>query len=205
MEEHREYVDSRKDDSPQIRKGAGARKAAKKPSFDLEPGKGGTLVADFNFGTIEGIMILNLSKETLDAIAQNSSGSTDNSDTEDEFDSDEPKVKGKRKHITTKTTKDADTGKKRKILPSVSRRVYYQLRGSETGEGQILPEPQPGHINFLNDQATRFVSLAYEVPYISGKVEFHGVKVSDKPLRTPESWDSFSWSAYEYARAARWR
>ncbi|KAH6986915.1 hypothetical protein EDB80DRAFT_731134 [Ilyonectria destructans] len=197
MEAHRQYVkQSSQGETPQGQKGTSAKRA-RAPSFDLQRCRGsyivqckpvsngwsehgdstftldvcrgtdGTLMADFQFGIIEGTMLLGLSDEELDDIAEAGShsdsssdcGSSDNDDEEVESDQ-EQKRKGKKRlaqAVSNEKARGEGRGAKRgKVMPSLSRWVYYRLRGRETGEGQILPDIESGHLDFINDRCARF-------------------------------------------------
>lgn len=164
-------------------------------------------------------MLLGLSEEVLDKMAEPESHSDsasdcgspddddDDDDEEEESDRDQ-KHKGKKrlaKAVSNEKAHGAGPGAKRgKMMPSLSRRVYYRLRGRETGEGQILPDIESGHLDFMSDRCAKFEGLADYFPYVGKNVEFRGFKVSDKPRKKPDDWDAFSYQAYEYARKARW-
>ncbi|RSL53514.1 hypothetical protein CEP54_010386 [Fusarium duplospermum] len=187
-------------------------------TMDICEGKGGTLMADYYFGIIKGAMLLSQNEETLDALTgagdDSDDGSGDVSDSEESDDDDEeeedddderPKTKKRMpKHIGASKKGAASASKRRKLTPSLARRVYYRLRGLETGEGQILPDSEPGHLDFIGDSCTKFVGLAYYFPYVGKNVEFRGYKVSDVPKRRAAGWDDFSWGSYESARRGRW-
>lgn len=185
-------------------------------TMDIREGKGGTLMADYDFGMIQGTMLLSQSEETLDALAGTGDDSDDcsddasNSEDEDDDDSDDEEKRARRKRrlakdVTASKKYAAPSSKRRKVTPSLARRVYYRLRGRETGEGEIIHEQEPGHLDFLNGNCATFVGLAYHFPYVGKNVEFRGYKVSDVPKRRAEEWDNFSFGAYEFARRNRWR
>ncbi|KAJ3469585.1 hypothetical protein MRS44_003650 [Fusarium solani] len=188
-------------------------------TMDICEGKNGTLVADYDFGIIQGTMLLSQSEETLDALTgagdDSDNGSDDGSDDgadSEEFDQDEEEEDDERPKTKKRLAKDigasikgtASASKRRKVTPSLARRVYYRLRGLETGEGEILPDPEPGLLDFISDSCATFVGLAYHFPYAGKNVEFRGYKVSDVPKRRAAGWDDFSWRAYESARRGRW-
>ncbi|KAM6540370.1 hypothetical protein FALCPG4_002088 [Fusarium falciforme] len=181
-------------------------------TMDIWEGKG-ALTADYHFGIIQGAMLLSQSEETLDALTgtgdDSDDGSDDGSDSEefdeDEEDDEKPKTKKRlAKGVSASKKGAAPASKRRKVTPSLARRVYYRLRGLETGEGEILPDSEPGHLDFLSDSCATFVGLAYHFPYVGKNVEFRGYKVSDVPKKRAAGWDDFSWRAYESARRSRW-
>ncbi|KAF5622681.1 uncharacterized protein FTJAE_10804 [Fusarium tjaetaba] len=228
MEAHEQYLSTLK--PPPASRG---RKA--KPSFDLEkcqgsyiikcdpvtdgwqhlnwhiltmnifPGKGNSLRANFDFGIITGAMFLSSDEEVLDDLV----GSENGSGTEDSDDSEVQKeTKKGRKRSMKKETKVANKGrpaKKKKSVTTLSRRVFYRLRGKETGEGEILPDAEAGEIEFLSDDCIKFSGVAYEFPHVGSNVEFSGYKISSSPEGFPRSWNDYSEAAYERARIGRWR
>ncbi|GJC95918.1 AT hook motif family protein [Colletotrichum higginsianum] len=196
-------------------------------TLDISITKGGTHLAAHDFGLFEGTMVLSHSEEKLKFLddiegEQDSEASQDDyesddrgheSDSADDLEQNEPSLAQKVASGKRKATSAAESGptkqkgkkqKKSGMVPSLSRRVYYRMRGRETGEGMIHVATEAGHLNFLDDQGAEFVGLAYEFPYIGRNVEFRGYKISDAPRKKPEPWGSFSSAAYEYARAARW-
>ncbi|KAF5665605.1 hypothetical protein FCIRC_10473 [Fusarium circinatum] len=173
--------------------------------MNIFPGEGDSLRANFDFGIIAGAMFLSNDEDTLDDLV----GCDDGSATEDSDDSDdEGETKKGRKRSMKKEAKGANRGrpaKKKKIATSLSRRVFYRLRGKETGEGKILPDAEAGEIDFLSDDCTKFSGVAYEFPYVGSSVEFSGYKISNTPKGFPKNWNDYSEGAYEHARIGRWR
>lgn len=170
-------------------------------TMDIFPGEGNSLRANFDFGIIVGAMLLSNDEENLDDLA----GSHNESGTEE---SDDEETKKSRKRSIKKGTRGANKGrpsKKKKITPSLSRRVFYRLRGKETGEGEILPDVEAGEIDFLNDDCTKFSAVAYEFPYLGSSVDFSGYKISNTPKGFAKDWNDYSEAAYERARIGRWQ
>ncbi|KAK1249269.1 hypothetical protein MKX07_002785 [Trichoderma sp. CBMAI-0711] len=197
-------------------------------TMDISKGKGNTLLAAYDFGIIEGTMILSLSEDTLKAIVggdtseSEASRSDDFYSSEDDGDGDEEGIhtqqpdggiKRKAGQFSSLARATASavvrhpvTAKRRKTgaMPSLTRRVYLRLRGRETGEGEIIPDPDSGHIDFLSNSCATFAGLVYHLTFVAKNVEFRGYKVSDTPRVKPEAWEDFSYEAYEHARVGRW-
>ncbi|KAM0541066.1 hypothetical protein ACHAPJ_013391 [Fusarium lateritium] len=187
-------------------------------TLDIYAGKDGKLTANYDFGIIEGTMLLADNEESLDAITGTLDDSDADSETEDSEESEDgdedgerEQKKGRKRSLVQDTKskskakgKGNRSAKRQKAAPSLSRRVFYRMRGRETGEGEILSDPEPGQIDFLNDGCTKFSGLAYHFPYVSDNVEFSGYRITDSPKGRPESWNDYSEAAYEYARGARW-
>ncbi|KAK7541237.1 uncharacterized protein J3D65DRAFT_272125 [Phyllosticta citribraziliensis] len=181
-------------------------------TMDISTAGNETLIAAYDFGVIKGTMLLSLSEENLDAITGAVSKQQYYSDYDDEeYDEDSDEATNTLAKTVPKTVANkraaggpSNASKKRKRIPTLSRRVYYRLRGQETGEGQIIPDSAPGHLEFLSDGCTKFVGLAYDFPYIDRNVRFLGYKVSEQPLKKPDPWDAFSYGTYGLASTGRW-
>ncbi|KAH7129054.1 hypothetical protein EDB81DRAFT_871731 [Dactylonectria macrodidyma] len=169
-------------------------------TLDICSGKDRTLIADFQLGIIEGTMLLGLSEEQLDELAECDSNSS-SSDYDDEDSEQEQNYKGKKRTVQAAKPRAA---KRSKATTSPSRRVYFRLRGAETGEGEIFYDPELGHLDFSDDDCVRFDGVADELLCIGRNVKFQGFKISDTPQRRPAAWSSFSEKAYEKARVGRW-
>ncbi|KAK4234166.1 hypothetical protein C8A03DRAFT_18879 [Achaetomium macrosporum] len=140
-------------------------------------------------------------------------GDTDNDDEVDEESDDGGDEEGdeadERSHVgSTKKRKTAWSGmaheRPKKKAKSAARRLSILLRGRETGMGEILPEPEGGYLEFLDDMFTHFKGKV-DLPYVGKAVEIEGFKVALRAKRAAEPWENFSEDAYEYARVARWR
>ncbi|KAL6690047.1 hypothetical protein J3F84DRAFT_405444 [Trichoderma pleuroticola] len=181
-------------------------------TMDISSGKGSTRRAAYDFGIIEGTMILSLSEDAFQALdSQYSEGSSGDEDGEDENQDDEDKdrddtdsqvsTNGKKRKpgddVQAQGTGHANA-KRRKTnpLPSPTRRVYFRLHGRETGEGEVLPYPDSGHIDFLSDDYASFAGVVYELTHVGQNVEFRGYRVSDRPRVKPEPWETFLYGRY---------
>lgn len=167
-------------------------------TLDISESMGEVLIASFNFGVIEGTMLLSTSEASLEAYGRTAPEPEPEFMSESELsDSDDPDTKKRhelkrtlaRAAVLTKY-KNIRSMKRRRVAPSESRRVYFRIRGQEVGEGDIF-DTESGHIEFLSDDCAAFTGLAYWFPYFAKDVEFKGYKVSDTPRRTAERWESF--------------
>ncbi|ETS79927.1 hypothetical protein PFICI_07456 [Pestalotiopsis fici W106-1] len=95
-------------------------------------------------------------------------------------------------------------GRSPKETKAPAHRVFIRLRGRETGEGEIQPDPVSGHLDFSDENFTRFVGMI-DLPLLCGSVKLEGFKVSATARHRYEPWSTFSEAAYEDARVARWR
>jgi hypothetical protein len=164
------------------------------------------LVAEFDFGILEGIMRLGRDPEPLAL-----SGSDDEEADDEELDEEsEPAPTGTKRGRTAKAPKRA-TARKSKRNKSASdaahpRRLYLQWRGRETGESEIQLDygnTHTGHLDFTDAGCTVFEGVANLV-YVY-KAKFRGFKINDEPARKTRSWGDYSEEEHEYARTARWR
>ncbi|KAK8162333.1 hypothetical protein BKA80DRAFT_254461 [Phyllosticta citrichinensis] len=160
-------------------------------------------------GGSEGTMLLALSDDEVANLADSDGDEDDyddydgyeNYEEEEEEEEDlQPIPNGKR------SAPDASgPAKRRRIEPSNPRRLYFRMKGREAREGERFSNAESGHIDFLDDDCTKFVGLMYECCLLGRNVEFKGFKVSNTPEKEPEDRSTFSGAKYEYERRARWR
>ncbi|KAF5013715.1 hypothetical protein FDECE_314 [Fusarium decemcellulare] len=149
-------------------------------TLDIGKVKDGVLMAAYDFGEYYGTMVLSPSKEVLRVWT---------------LMNDTPK----------RTLKQLGLTKRPKATPSLSRRLFFEIRGREIGEDVIFYSPESGHIDFLDDECTKFKGQAATDLEGLGRAKFSGYKVSDMPSRSIQPWSSFSEKAYDYESRARWR
>ncbi|KAL6816164.1 hypothetical protein V8C40DRAFT_269537 [Trichoderma camerunense] len=181
-------------------------------TMDISSGKGSTRRAAYDFGIIEGTMILSLSEDAfqaLDSLYSEASSGDENGEDEDQDDEDKDRddtdlqisTNGKKRKPGNDlqaqgTGHTSAKRRKTRLLPSPSRRVYFRLHGRETGEGEVLPYPDSGHIDYLSDDCTSFAGVVYALTHVGNNVEFRGYRVSDKPRVKPEPWETFLFGRY---------
>ncbi|KAL7925236.1 hypothetical protein ACQKWADRAFT_285412 [Trichoderma austrokoningii] len=178
-------------------------------TMDISPSSDDMLLASYNFGIIRGTMTLCLSDDRLKEMFDENSWDEDSeSDEEDENDEDKEDTQGEEDDADGIDTGEPISGKKRKASldqaedaslqqpakkrkndtqPPPPHRVYLRLEGWETGEGEVLHECDAGFMDFTGDDCTAFEGLMKTLTYVGGNVKFEGYKVSDEPLREPES------------------
>lgn len=120
---------------------------------------------------------------------ENGKDSKDGTDAEGS--TNEKKRKASFEHDTDSATYPHDNAKKLKTAPQPppSRRVYLRLEGYETGEGEELYDPEPGHIDFTSDGCVKFEGLMYTLSCVGPNVKFEGYKISDKVQKRPGDWE----------------
>lgn len=159
-----------------------------------------------DLGFFEGTMLFSLDDDRLEnyITGEDSEDEDDSEEVDDDFDQD---VGSKRKSAPSKA-KSAPAKRPRGRPPKKGKtpahRVFIRLRGRETGEGEIQPDPRDGYLDFSDEYFTKF-SGQVDLPYLSGTVKLEGFKVSTSAQRRYSPWSSFSEAAYERARVSRWR
>ncbi|KAL6904292.1 hypothetical protein GGI43DRAFT_381975 [Trichoderma evansii] len=103
----------------------------------------------------------------------------------------EKKRKASLEQDTVSASHPHDNAKKLKTTHQSppSRRVYLRLEGYETGEGEELDLPEPGHIDFTSDGCVKFEGLMYTLSCVGANVKFEGYKISDKVQVKPGEWE----------------
>lgn len=176
----------------------------------------GVFEAHFDFGIIEGIMILCDQKAMLDQYCaelekeedlygEDEDESTDydsNEEEKEEEEEDQPAAGSKRKAPAAPRGRGRPP-KKAKSSPTQPLKFFFKWKGRETGEGQIIDEAEEGVIQFDNSKYARFTGKT-DMEFVDSDVSFTARKVSGRPRSSSKSWSSFSGAAYEHARVARW-
>jgi hypothetical protein len=179
-----------------------------------ETGQSGVYEASFDFGIAEGAMVLSSNKESLKSHVtrlDKHSGYED-ADEDDEEEEEEEEGEGTEEEDAPRgKRKAAEAAKPRgrpanktKATTTSAREVFLACRGCETGEGQIYSIPSNGTMSF----DAKFASLSgtFGLGFIGDNVPFTGRKVSDTPRNSHlnKSWNDYSDTANESARAGRW-
>ena len=179
----------------------------------------GIYQVNFNFGIIEGVMMLSSDEGILDEFcAQQEDDDDFDSDDEDE-DEDEDEdgsqdesadekaaVGSKRKAAVTKGKAiSGRSSKKAKAAGAGKPRKYFlRLRSRDTGTGEINPMAEEGTIKFNGPNLSSFTGEA-SLSGIGQRVVFTARKISAVPPSSWDSWGNYSEAAYERARVGRWR
>ncbi|PTB66931.1 hypothetical protein BBK36DRAFT_1117592 [Trichoderma citrinoviride] len=195
-------------------------------TMDVFRGKGDTLIAAYYFGVIEGTMIICESGDTLSAMIDEVETDSETSESEEvggweEVEGDEveepkgPSVQqstgGKKRKAgkvsSTKAIALDNAAKRRKTTaskPSFPCNHEIRLRGRDTGTYEILPDPEPGHLDILGDDCAKIEGVIYKHTLVGNDVRFEGRKVSDTPQREPEPWKELGYKAHRREEVARW-
>ncbi|KAL9621916.1 MAG: hypothetical protein Q9160_003737 [Pyrenula sp. 1 TL-2023] len=190
-------------------------------TLDIHNLQPGAFKASFDFGVLEGTMLLAAHEDLLYEVMaklerdEESSDDGDDSDedngdgdeSEDEDGSTNPILDGmkKRKASTQSSLIQERAIKKAKERPERTLRFHLQWRGVETGEGDIQHDPSnghSGHLEFTDDTFTRFEGEA-SFAFVGSWIKFSGYKVGNIPVTEPEEWCMYSEMEHERARGGR--
>lgn len=158
--------------------------------------------ARFDFGIHEGVMILSGSKAALQQYCDElERGDDDEEQDRDDDDDDEiqPAAGSKRKA----KGKGNRSRKKQSAQNEAPGKLFLRWKGAETGTGEILHRAEEGSISFQDAERSVFFGKI-DMTYVGRNVSFTARKVSDIPKRGKNSWNDYSFAAYERARKSRW-
>ena len=189
-------------------------------------------VGMFDFGVLEGIMLLDESKENLALRVESLDRKSDEYDDEDvlggeaddgslEDDGSEeddgsqpdanentsPAASQKRKASSPSLTSRPHKKQKQPQLKPNGGTVFLQWRGAETGEGVIQIDNSNEHVgqlDFCDNDGFEFEGIA-DFGFVGRKIRFHGYKVQSMDGPATRFWGDYSGAAYERARVGRWR
>ncbi|KAF1957302.1 hypothetical protein CC80DRAFT_42038 [Byssothecium circinans] len=168
----------------------------------------GILQAAVSLGIIEGTMLLAFDEAALDDYVgtdDTDDSAFDEDDDEDGYEYDGVSKKRSAPSSGTATEYGTRPSKKVKVESDMTTlRLYFRLRGRETGESQIFYKAHKGYLDFTDDRYIAFKGIG-QIPYVGDKTEMQGYKMSTRARRQAAPWGSFSEAAYEQARVGRWR
>ncbi|OTB05704.1 hypothetical protein M426DRAFT_72762 [Hypoxylon sp. CI-4A] len=165
----------------------------------------GVFEAQYDFGMIEGMMILCASKSTLDEYCDQLD--REDAPSDDELSEDDSQSEEDRRILSSKRPAERNRGrlpkKAKEQNDDESKTFFVQLKARENGEGEISPIADKGTLKFKD---FRFASFAAKVDinFVSRDVSFSALKVSDTPQYGRDSWSAYSEVAHERACRARW-
>ncbi|CAL3971864.1 unnamed protein product [Diplocarpon coronariae] len=141
----------------------------------------GVFEASFDFGILEGVMILGTDEKTVEQYCSQL-------DREDEARWDEG----------TETKRTSESGL------NIPRAPREKPPHPATGEGVISHTASGGAILFKDQSLAGFTGKA-SLPYVGESVTFRALKISDAAADPQDSWADYSERACERARVRRWR
>ena len=170
----------------------------------------GILIAAYDFGFIEGTMLLALDESDLNAYVDNNSNKDRYSTSEDEpldSSSDQTAPASKKRKAAPEggpaELRSRGPRKKAKTNRASPNRLFFQLRGRETGEGQIFFDPHKGYLDFADNRFATFKGVGH-LPYIGENVPFEGFKLSTDAASKAAPWRNFSEAIWNKERVSRW-
>lgn len=171
-------------------------------------GEPGIFQASFDFGVLEGVMVLGLDKNKVEAYCSRMDPSEnefeeDEEDEEEEEDEEDKKPQAGSKRKASSPQRGRGRPKKAKADKDQGLTYHLKLRCRETGEGEVYAEPDDGVIKFKDASLASFKGEA-DLPCVGSKIPFTARKVSDKPSGQPSNWADYSNEQHEYAQVARW-
>lgn len=175
----------------------------------------GIYQAAFNFGILEGIMMLSADEHALSFFSEKEIEEIAGDD-----DRLRPELATGPEQEPSQTeeenTHEDSAGRKRKAVDDTSRPakvmktedgftplvLHLCMRSRDTGSGQINPNPELGVITF-NEQQTEFKGTV-DIDPVGRDVSLRARKISDTAEKPKARWEDYGHAAYEYARIARW-
>ncbi|KAI0534717.1 hypothetical protein GGR58DRAFT_481685 [Xylaria digitata] len=159
-------------------------------------------VAAFNFGLVEGTMLLASSEESLELLREEQAARS--SDEEELTDSEYFAASGKRKAKASQKTSSKNF--KRRLGGGRSHnhnRFYLQWAGTEPGTGKLVLDEdheRTGSFDLDKSGMTARGQFHYRAFFGDKPLVFTLLKVADKPRKQPDAWLSYR----EDARWIRW-
>jgi hypothetical protein len=158
----------------------------------------GTMAA-FDFGLVEGTMLLALSGDALHLLMQDLEVCSDEEVGQDYASSGKRTAQGPHRAQGPIKRRLGETPK--------SNRVYLQWAGRDPGTGEIQLDTANEHTGYLDFDASKASAegvLAYPSFFGDERLAFMIRKVADRPSKIPESWSRFNKKRYDYESRARW-
>ena len=179
----------------------------------------GRVVAEFDFGILEGIMRLRqVDEEPLphgDDVDSEGEDYCYDDDVDDDDDdgaygySFNPSTSRKRKRSTAQSQPKHLQPQAKKLKPrppptsTEKLKLLFQWRGRETGEGEIQLGPDQGYIEFEDPDCTTFTGLMNSEYFTKAKLRGYQVARSDGK-RIKAAWRDFSERAHHRESIRRW-
>ena len=164
--------------------------------------------ASFDFGIIEGLMILSPDEGALERCNAYAEDSDDEQYDEDEDGEDDEDEDDERRYVTGSKRKAASgrTSKKAKKGTGADRTVkfFFRMKSKDTNTWEINYLAEKGTIEFGGPDFAAFTGVT-DMPWIGPGVSFTARKISSKEPQFWETWGDYSQAAYERARVGRWR
>ncbi|KAH6847725.1 hypothetical protein B0I37DRAFT_431525 [Chaetomium sp. MPI-CAGE-AT-0009] len=161
----------------------------------------GVYQATFDFGVIEGMMMLGHDKTILDEFCAQEEHSGSEGESEDEG-SDEETTVGYKRKATGAQPRGGLLKKAKTVAGRKPKKYLVRLKSRDAGTGEIDYETQEGTITFGHPNLSVFTGKVDMC--IETGVTFKARKVSAVLGELRDSWSSYSEAEHEYARVHRW-
>lgn len=169
-----------------------------------KPDEPDTTLAAFDFGPLEGTMLLAMSEDAVHKRRQILDATPEDSEGEGEYD-----VYGEplaAEHPPTPPKPRLAINRRLGEAPRPGR-VYLNWAGRETGEGEIEvsydDSPHDGYLDF-NESRLTAQGVLRNISFIGKEVELSLFKVADTPSKEPEEWSYLGERRHDYEASARW-
>ncbi len=168
----------------------------------------GVFEASFDFGVLEGVMIISAEKNALEQYCSQPDYEAE-ADWDEDEDEDEDEKDDRKNTTGSKRKAEPPRGrgrppKKSETGPARLRTYLLRLKCCDTGEGEIKSTAEKGTITFTDEKLASFKEKA-DLPSVGDGAPSTARKISDTAAHSTSSWADYLESAYGYARTSRWR
>ncbi|KAJ5706677.1 hypothetical protein N7488_006478 [Penicillium malachiteum] len=152
----------------------------------------GLYQADFDFGIMNGIMMMSSDKGALEEFGgEVSSGDSSGDELDSTIPANQVSWSSKGKEKKKRSEKGARQGQKqKKASEHHPLRYFFKHRCCEEHESAAFFIPRPGHVQFDDGRFCTFTGQIL-LPLSDKEISFTGYKISDKPPPTRYDWDDF--------------
>lgn len=172
----------------------------------------GVFKAEFDFGVLEGVMIICSEKVALDEYCAQADGdvefdwndSMDEEGSEEETDDEDTVLAMENFKPATKRNAPASKhmARSKKLKANQPRKYLLKLKCREMGEGEIFYEAENGTIDFEDKTLASFEGVA-SLPCVGQGISFFARKISDVPCPSENDWTDYSRRQHEITRVGR--
>ncbi|KAF2501608.1 hypothetical protein BU16DRAFT_599613 [Lophium mytilinum] len=169
--------------------------------------------ADFNFGVIEGTMLMEMTPSLLDDVmkahrkadggdtAEEGDNDSDDDGWEEDEDPERYEMQQEKRRLKEEERRKAYIDQSDHGLERYPRRIYFQWRGRDMRDATPLIQPDwdnehVGYLEFEDNKCNIFEGRA-ELGVIGSNAEFRGYKVDKEPRKNAEPWNDLSEKIYE--------
>jgi hypothetical protein len=190
------------------------RKQAENMTLSIyEEDEAGIFQASFDFGILEGIMIISTEKDALEEYCSQHNCETESDDDgvegDDQDEDDENEGDGV-KQLVLRPKRKAQ-GSSHRGPPSKTAKIevtqlptyLLRLKCREAGEGVIYYHVEKGTITFKDKNLSSFLGKV-RFPFVGANTAFTARKISDVPGQERKLWADYSKDSYDYGLVEEW-